>query len=84
MFKKILVAFIAFALLCINFNQPTISQAAISSIASQYPTALPIQEFANSTPLTKRQIVPKIINGELDLESNIKMTAIEKKNRPLS
>jgi murein DD-endopeptidase MepM/ murein hydrolase activator NlpD len=80
MFKKIIIAFIALTLVCVNFNKSSITQAASSSISSQNLTALPIAESINPTAPTQRQIVPKIVDGELDMESHITLTGTERKN----
>jgi murein DD-endopeptidase MepM/ murein hydrolase activator NlpD len=80
MFKKIFIAFIALTLVCISLNQTTNTQAAPSINSSQSTTALPTADSANSFPPIKRKIVPKIVNGELDLESNIVITGVEKQN----
>jgi murein DD-endopeptidase MepM/ murein hydrolase activator NlpD len=80
MFKKIFIALLACTLVCVSFNNSTQTQAASSAVSSQSATALPTPESTNTTPTFKRQITPKIINGELDLESNVTITAVEKQN----
>jgi murein DD-endopeptidase MepM/ murein hydrolase activator NlpD len=80
MFKNIFIALLVCTLVSSIFNSPIQTQAVSSVVSSQNITALPIPESTNPTPTIKRQITPKIINGELDLESNTIIAGEEKQN----
>ncbi len=80
MLKKLLIITTVFSLVCALFIQSPITQAAISFITNPVLATPMSQETGTIVAPVKRQIVPKIINGELDLESNITITGIEKQN----
>lgn len=76
MFKKLFIAISVLLLVCALFTQSPITHAVTNS-----QVVIPTSQETNTTEApVKRQIVPRVINGELDLESNIIISGVEKQN----
>jgi murein DD-endopeptidase MepM/ murein hydrolase activator NlpD len=79
MFKKIIIAISILTLSLAQFNQLPIVEALNSTNLQPIITSIP-DSLTQSSPVIKRAITPKIVNGELDLEYDIKITGTEKQN----